>query len=94
MGNFNGIDRIKFHRFPPLPSITWKGYPTEIQMIIQSFRPDWFFSAEEQQRLSELMNLWRTAREQGQSLSKEQQTELEQLVEAELTSSPDKSGDS
>ncbi|MFP4103811.1 hypothetical protein [Coleofasciculus sp.] len=27
-------------------------------LIIQSFRPDGFFSAEQQQRLSELMNLW------------------------------------
>jgi hypothetical protein len=31
-------------------------------LIIQSFRPNWLFSTEQQQRLSELMNLWRTAR--------------------------------
>lgn len=53
-------------------------------LIIQSFRPDWFFSAEQQQRLSELMNLWRTARDEGQTLPPEQQTELDKLVEAEL----------
>ncbi|MGB3205271.1 MAG: hypothetical protein WBB28_09800 [Crinalium sp.] len=53
-------------------------------LVIQSFRPDWFFSAEQQQRLSELMNLWRTARDIGQTLSSEQQTELNTLVEAEL----------
>jgi hypothetical protein len=53
-------------------------------LIIQSFRPDWFFSAFQQQRLSELMNLWRTARDEGQSLSPEQQAELDSLVEAEL----------
>ena len=53
-------------------------------LIIQSFRPDWFFSAEQQQRLSELMNLWRTARDEGQTLPTEQQAELDSLVEAEL----------
>jgi hypothetical protein len=53
-------------------------------LIIQSFRPDWFFSAQQQQRLSNLMNLWRTARDRGQILSPEQQSELDSLVEAEL----------
>jgi hypothetical protein len=53
-------------------------------LIIQSFRPDWFFSTEQQQRLSDLMNLWRTARDQGQTLPPEQQAELDSLVEAEL----------
>jgi len=53
-------------------------------LIIQSFRPDWFFSAQQQQRLSNLMNLWRTARDRGQILSPEQQAELDSLVEAEL----------
>jgi hypothetical protein len=53
-------------------------------LIIQSFRPDWFFSAEQQQRLSDLMNLWRTARDDGQTLPPEQQAELDRLVEAEL----------
>jgi hypothetical protein len=53
-------------------------------LIIQSFCPDWFFSAEQQQRLSELMSLWRTARDMGQTLPPEQQAELETLVDAEL----------
>ena len=53
-------------------------------MIIQSFVPDWFFNAEQQKRLSELMNLWRTARDRGETLPAEQQTELDKLVEAEL----------
>jgi len=53
-------------------------------LIIQSFRPDWFFSAQQQQRLSNLMNLWRTARDEGQTLPPEQQSELDSLVEAEL----------
>ncbi|MEQ9669844.1 hypothetical protein [Coleofasciculus sp. G2-EDA-02] len=53
-------------------------------LILQSFRPDWFFSEFEQQRLSELMNRWRTARDQGQMLPPEQQAELDRLVETEL----------
>jgi len=53
-------------------------------LIIQSFRSDSFFSAEQQQRLSELMNLWRLARDQDQQLPPEQQAELDRLVEVEL----------
>jgi hypothetical protein len=53
-------------------------------LVIQSFCPDQFFSAEQQKRLSELMSLWRTARDLGEELLPEQQLELENLVEAEL----------
>lgn len=53
-------------------------------LVIQSFRPDSFFSAEQQKRLSELMSLWRIARDRGQTLLPEQQAELDTLVEAEL----------
>ena len=53
-------------------------------LVIQSFRPDSFFSAEQQERLSELMHLWRSARNQGQELLPEQQAELDNLVEIEL----------
>jgi hypothetical protein len=60
-------------------------------LIIQSFRADSFFSAEQQQRLSELMNLWRLARDQGQELPPEQQAELDSLVEAELRAATDRS---
>ena len=49
-----------------------------------TFINNWFFSAEQQQRLSDLMNLWRTARDEGQTLPPEQQAELDSLVEAEL----------
>ena len=53
-------------------------------LVIQSFRPDSFFNAKQQERLSELMSLWRLARDQGQPLPPEQQAELDALVEAEL----------
>ncbi|GBE91850.1 hypothetical protein [Nostoc cycadae] len=49
-------------------------------LIIQSFRSDSFFSAEQQERLSELMNLWRLARDQQQQLPPEQQAELDRLL--------------
>jgi hypothetical protein len=42
------------------------------------------FSAEQQKRLSELMELWWIARDQGQDLPPDQQAELDSLVEAEL----------
>jgi hypothetical protein len=53
-------------------------------IVIKSFHPDLFFSADQQKRLSELMNLWRVARDQGETLLLEQQAELDNLVDAEL----------
>lgn len=53
-------------------------------LVIQSFRPDPFFSAEQQERLSELMTLWRLARDKGQELLPEEQVELDSLVDIEL----------
>jgi hypothetical protein len=53
-------------------------------LTIQSFPPDSFFTADQQKRLSELMNHWRIARDQGQELPPETQAELDSLVEAEL----------
>ena len=53
-------------------------------VIVQSRCPDRFFDAAQQQRLAELMGRWRTGRDQGQILPRDEQTELEALVEAEL----------
>jgi hypothetical protein len=44
-------------------------------VVIQNVRPAPFFSAEQQEQLSELITLWRLARDQGQKLSPEQQAE-------------------
>lgn len=55
-----------------------------VLLVIQNFHPDKFFSTEQQQRLSELMTMWRTARAQGQTLPPEQQIELDNLVNTEL----------
>jgi len=57
---------------------------TSTLVIVQSLRPDRFFSAAQQQRLDQLMARWRTARDQGALLPADEQAELEALVEAEL----------
>ena len=53
-------------------------------VIVQNYHPDRFFNATQKQRLKELMELWRIARDNGRELSKVQQQELEELVELEL----------
>lgn len=53
-------------------------------LIVQNLRPDRFFPAEQRQRLAELMEKWRSARDTQTGLSPEEQVELETLVEAEL----------
>ena len=53
-------------------------------LVLQNFQPDQFFTEQQQARLSELMNLYQTARDQGKQLSTEQQAELESLVDNEL----------
>lgn len=53
-------------------------------IIVQSQRPDCFFDAVQQQRLTELMEHWRFARDRGETLSTEEQSELDALVENEL----------
>jgi hypothetical protein len=53
-------------------------------IVVQHMRPDAFFTAEQRQRLVELMDRWRTARDQQQPLPPHEQAELEALVAAEL----------
>ena len=53
-------------------------------VVVQNFRPDSFFSAAQQKRLQELLNIWRTARASGQSMSPQDRAELEELADAEL----------
>lgn len=53
-------------------------------VIVQHMRPDKYFGAESQQRLAELMDRWRSARDSGHSLPPEEQAELDGLIEAEL----------
>jgi hypothetical protein len=53
-------------------------------VVVQHARPDRFFTAEQQQRLQELMGRWRAARDTGTALPAEEQAELDALVAAEL----------
>ncbi len=53
-------------------------------VVVQQLRPDRFFTAQQQQRLAELMSGWRAARDSGAPWSADQQAELDALVEAEL----------
>lgn len=59
-------------------------------LAIQGFCPDAFFGVEQQERLSELMDLWRSARDRGEAFPPEQQAELNALVEAELKAAGDR----
>lgn len=52
-------------------------------IVIQRFRPDAFFTAEQQARLQELMSRLHDACDTGQDLSPEEKQEIEHLVDAE-----------
>ncbi len=60
---------------------------TSTLIIVQSLRPDRFFTAAQQQRLGALMARWRTARDQGQTLPADEQADLQTRIEAELHAS-------
>lgn len=53
-------------------------------VLIQPFRPDAFFTAEQLSRLEELMGRWRSAQDAGRALPAVEQAELQALVDAEL----------
>ncbi len=63
--------------------------PTEPNAVIyiQDFQSDEFFTAEQQQRLSELMEKWRGLRDKNLTLAPKEQSELEKLIEEELEGS-------
>jgi hypothetical protein len=60
---------------------------TDFNILIPNFQPDPFFTAEQQQRLSILMDAWRDARDREDTFPTALQTELDALVEAELMAS-------
>src|SRR5713226_4977408 len=49
-------------------------------LVVQNLRSDRFFTAQQQQRLEELMARWRSARDTQTALSSAEQAELEGLV--------------
>ncbi len=56
-------------------------------VYVQDFRPDEFFTEAQQTRMAQLMEKWRTARDNGERLSDDEQAELEELIETELEGS-------
>jgi hypothetical protein len=56
-------------------------------VVVQQLRPDRFFTAQQQERLQELMEQWRRARDAETCLPPEEQAELDALVEQELRAS-------
>ena len=59
----------------------------ETLYIVQRFSPDEFFTANQQKRLSELMNKLHAAQEGAQEFLPEEKAELEKLIEVELEGS-------
>lgn len=59
-------------------------------VVIQELRPDSFFNAGQQLRLSELMARWRTARDAGSALPAAEQAELDDLIEKEIDASAER----
>ncbi|HEX8680842.1 MAG TPA: hypothetical protein VF707_00915 [Ardenticatenaceae bacterium] len=55
----------------------------EMLVIVQRFRPDSFFTSQQQARLQELVQRFHDAGDDRHALSPEEQQELEQLVDAE-----------
>lgn len=61
------------------------GPPQETtRVVVQPQTADEFFSESQCRRLTELMGLWREARETGRLLSPAEQAELDALTQAEL----------
>ena len=56
-------------------------------LVYEQWQPDEFFTAAQQQRLSELMARWRAAQDSGKKLPELEQAELEALVDAQLEGS-------
>jgi hypothetical protein len=54
------------------------------------YQADKFFSVQQQERLKKLMSDWRVARDRGDSLPSEQQSELDNLIETELSATAER----
>jgi hypothetical protein len=62
-------------------------------VVVQPQQADALFTAEQQQRLAELMTRWRAARDSGTPFPPEEQAELDSLVEVELRAALQRSAD-
>ena len=59
-------------------------------VIVQDRQPDQYFTAEQQDRLGELLAQLRTARAQGKPLAVKEESELDALIDAELRGATDR----
>ncbi len=57
---------------------------TETLIIVRKLVPDRFFTSEQRQQMQELMARWRSARDEGKTLSAEDQSELANLIDIEV----------
>ncbi|HZV07458.1 MAG TPA: hypothetical protein VE999_20405 [Gemmataceae bacterium] len=62
-------------------------------IVLQPMQPDHLFTAEQQQRLAELLARWGAARDAGASMPPQEQAELNTLVDAELRAATIRSAD-
>jgi hypothetical protein len=53
-------------------------------VLIQPFQSDALFAAPQRERLENLMARWRSMRDKGDTLSADEQSELQNLIDAEL----------
>lgn len=53
-------------------------------IIVQNLRPDSLFTADQQERLQQLMTQWRDCQAKGLTMPNEKQDELDHLVQTEL----------
>jgi len=53
-------------------------------IIVRGLRADQFFDETQRERLKQLMAQWRQARDSGLTLSADEQSELERLIDAEV----------
>ncbi len=53
-------------------------------IIVRDLRADRLFTSEQRQRIEQLMERWRSARDAGTTLSASDQAELEGLIDAEV----------
>ena len=63
---------------------------SETLVVVQLRQPDRHFTGRDQQRIEELMTLWRAARDSGATFPETMQLELNHLVELEVQGASDR----
>ena len=82
-GNLQSVGKTPGEALDALTRQLNKTESSALVLVLQ-MQPDQFFTAAQQQRLAELMQRWRAARDAGSALPAAEQDELKGLTEAEL----------